>query len=143
MNLFENEEYNNISNTLSNLNEETCLICRDTLDFDIIKLKCDHKYHTDCLKNTFCKYQKKVCPYCDDYIQLDSYKSKCIAVLSNGNKCDKICHNIESTCKRHLNIKNKNKEKNSKKIETIQSKINQYKIKIKELQNQLNKLKDT
>lgn len=142
MNLFEKEEYNNISNTLNNVSDETCLICRDTLDFDIINLKCDHKYHTECLKNTFCKYQKKSCPYCDDYIQLDSYKSNCKAILNNGSRCDKICYNIENTCKRHLNIKNKNKDKNNKKIETIQNKINLYKLKIKELQNELNKLKN-
>ena len=39
---------------------DTCEICKDTLDRDIIVLNCDHKFHLECYQST----NDTKCPYC-------------------------------------------------------------------------------
>ena len=146
MSLFSKSEFNEISKTLNTVKEK-CLICRDELSSDIIILTCGHKYHFECLKDTFTKYYKKTCPYCDDHIILSEYQSKCCAILSNGTECGKLCYNSEKLCKRHTNIYVKKKEKEKKmvldKVNKLKSKVNDYTQKIHELNDEINKLEAT
>lgn len=67
----------NIDN-IDNINneKELCPICLDALDSDdIVTLKCNHKYHYNCILHTYKmkisgnKYNSliRMCPYCRDY----------------------------------------------------------------------------
>lgn len=52
-------------------NSEICVIClEDILDKQyIIKLPCDHMYHSDCLYRWLCR--KQVCPMCNAPLKFD------------------------------------------------------------------------
>lgn len=45
--------------------EDSCLVCHDKLEEnDVVKLKCGHKYHYDCIFMTYKMNKKRECPYC-------------------------------------------------------------------------------
>ena len=62
--IFDNPEYNNILddiNSNKNINRDNvCAICRDNLLVDTIDLHCKHRYHTECLINSFIKIEEVV-----------------------------------------------------------------------------------
>ena len=41
-----------------------CLICYDKLDNNVSILKCNHKFHYECIHMTYKNSKKKKCPYC-------------------------------------------------------------------------------
>jgi hypothetical protein len=52
-----------VENQTNNSNEEDCAICYETLkDSDVIKLKCDHIFHKDCIEKWIEK--SGTCPLC-------------------------------------------------------------------------------
>lgn len=51
------------------LTDNNCVICCDELKTCIVKLKCNHFYHKDCIK-TWIKI-KALCPLCNDKILVD------------------------------------------------------------------------
>lgn len=52
-------------------NDDVCVICLDTIHETnyIIKLPCNHVYHSDCLYKWVCK--KRICPMCGHLIKFD------------------------------------------------------------------------
>merc|ERR1712110_547286 len=60
--------------TSQNTNSDIkCPICFDNLDGDIVTLNCGHKFHYDCIFNSYLskfksnKYNIRTCPYCREY----------------------------------------------------------------------------
>ena len=50
---------------------ETCSICLDDMDADVIKLKCNHNFHDKCIKKwilTDYQLNNNKCPLCKDII---------------------------------------------------------------------------
>lgn len=109
---------------LSEINDDDeCMICQlPILSTDrIIKLKCNHNYHKECIKDNIYskKYNKITCPYCTQVSHkkkcgkcnlkfftskcecLD--KHKCQAYFKSGKNKGKQCNKIN--CKRHKNNK--------------------------------------
>jgi hypothetical protein len=103
---------------------EECLICHFPIDLDLlIKLKCNHSYHNNCI-NTLIKNKiiSITCPYCQtvtnnptqsnptqsnptnlqhsSYIKLEV--NKCKKIIKTGVNKGKECNIIQ--CKRHNKI---------------------------------------
>ena len=150
---FKNAEYENILNklnTLSDVNHDNiCAICRDNILLDTITLSCNHKFHSECLLNSFQKYCPKKCPFCNEGIIIDSYKTTCCQVQKNKSVCNKICYNDEKLCKRHINIilknieKEQTKERNKilKKLKQKEDKLKKMSILMSVLENEIKCLK--
>jgi hypothetical protein len=77
--VLEEEKFNNIENVLyenldlSEVNE--CLICTEAFSFldTIKKIKCNHLFHTDCIKPWLCHESNK-CPVCRIDVDIGTYK---------------------------------------------------------------------
>ena len=55
-NFFKNELYNNILNDFESIDiNKQCLICKEEIEYDFIKLSCNHIFHYKCLNNSFIK----------------------------------------------------------------------------------------
>ena len=52
---------------VTDLNNVNCSICCDKIEEPAIKLKCNHYYHKDCIKEWLCNYSNK-CPNCKDEV---------------------------------------------------------------------------
>jgi len=142
--VFENNNYNEILSSLKknkNVNKDNiCAICRESLILDTIDLHCKHRYHTECLMNSFLKYESKKCPLCSASFIIDSYKTKCNKEMKNDKICSKICYNNESLCSIHL--KSYFKEIEKKNNSTKKKEIDKIKRTMKNRQNKLQKLLD-
>lgn len=105
---FKNEEYNNILNQINKNNlidkNNLCAICKEPLLIDTIDLQCNHRYHSECLSETFIKYKPKLCPLCNEKIVINSFKSKCTSIMKNKKICNRVCYNNESVCKLHTKV---------------------------------------
>lgn len=129
--------------------DNICAICRDSILIDTITLSCNHRFHSECLLNSFVKYEHKKCPFCKTGIILDSFKTTCSQVQKNNTICGKKCYNDEKLCKRHINIilnrleKNQMKERNKimKKIKLKENKLNKLLLAVNLLQKELDLLK--
>ena len=112
---FKNDELNNLVREINNNNKldnvNICNICKDPLIIDTINLKCNHVYHSSCLKETFIKYQSKKCPLCSELILWESFKSKCITIKKDKTICNRICYNNELICNLHTNCQLKKLKK--------------------------------
>lgn len=79
--------------------EDICNTCYELLNNDIIVLKCGHKYHYDCILNSY-KYSldvlKRLCPYCRSYGGYLPLKEGTTAEkhIHYGYKKKKITNNI-------------------------------------------------
>ena len=139
---FENEEYANIlSNLMKNKNvdkDNICAICRDPLLIDTIDLHCNHRYHSECLINSFIKWESKKCPLCNEHFILNSYQSTCIKKMKDNKICNRVCFNDEKLCKIHVKSYLKEIEKNQQ-IEK-KKEINKLKKLIKSKQTKLKSL---
>jgi hypothetical protein len=119
--LFKSEEYNNIINSLNQVDiDKQCLICKEEINYDLIKLDCKHIYHFKCLDSTFNKYSSKKCPYCSLNINLSSHENTCVYVDNKLNICNKKSFNNIKMCKIHTKKyikKNRNEiKKHNKRI---------------------------
>ena len=139
---FNNPDFNNILNEINNKKDvdkdNICAICRDPLLIDTINLHCDHRYHSDCLINSFVKYDTKKCPLCNEHFILESYKTNCIKKMNNGQTCNKICYNNEQLCKVHIRTYLKELEKAATKANKTET--NKIKREIKKKNTKLKKL---
>jgi len=140
--IFDNPDYNNILddiNSNKNINRDNvCAICRDNLLVDTIDLHCKHRYHTECLLNSFIKYDTKKCPLCDDHFIIESYKTTCIKKMNNNKICNKVCYNNENLCKVHVRTYLKELEKNA--VKATKKEISKIKKTIKTKNTKLNAL---
>lgn len=146
MNLsFENNDYNIILEAINNnlKNKDKCMICRDSLDNDLINLECNHKYHSNCLINSFAKYEQKKCPFCNGSFNLNIFKSQCSKMMTS-KQCTKLCYNQEKLCNIHLRQKINESIKNKKNININinkkKDKIIKLNVQIKKLQEEINQL---
>ena len=149
--IFCNENYNNILEDINknkDVNKDNvCAICRDTLLVDTIDLNCNHRYHTECLINSFVKYETKKCPLCSEHFILDSFKTTCIKQMKNGNICNKVCYNNERLCKTHIRTYLKELERlankeNKVEINKLKRVIKTKNTKLKKLMKSVSDLKD-
>ena len=153
MNLnFKNEEYAKILSKIQHINnvnkDNICAICRDPLLIDTIDLHCNHRYHTECLLNSFVKYESKKCPLCNEHFLIDSYQTSCCQVMKNKKICDRKCYNNERLCSTHIKTylkqlakqAEKNKKDNKKEIASIKRKIKSRENKVKKLNKELKTL---
>ena len=68
---------------------EECSICLESMETDIILLKCLHHFHTKCITDHIFKHKKHLCPIC-----------RCPALYLN--RCDiKIDKNNEIVYSKH------------------------------------------
>ena len=144
---FQNTELSNILDDINrNLKidcDNICSICRDPLLLDTIVLNCKHRFHSNCIKESFIKYESKKCPLCSDLILWDSYKTKCMITKKNGEICNKICYNDEKMCNLHIKTHLKMIEKEKSKSDYNKSKVEKNILnKIKTKSNQIKKLKE-
>ena len=91
-------EDNNIEkekiNTVENIELEDCGICGSALlDLDdIVKLKCNHKYHFECITLSYKFSHNKLCPYCRKPSPIPTSKNaikpigSCEAILKTGKR---------------------------------------------------------
>jgi hypothetical protein len=49
------------------MDEHICPICYDKLDDNIIKLRCGHIFHYECILHQYRTTNKRICPYCRCY----------------------------------------------------------------------------
>jgi len=69
---------------------EDCNICSETLlSDDEYKLKCNHKFHYDCIKMTFVYSGNYTCPYCRQYH--GKLYDQCTAILKSGKNKGTKC----------------------------------------------------
>jgi len=143
--IFENPDYNNILDNINNnknINKDNeCAICRDNLLVDTIDLHCKHRYHTECLLNSFIKYDTKKCPLCNEHFLIESYKTTCVNKMKNNNICNKICYNNEKLCKVHVKTYLKEfKRKDKTEINKLKKVIKNKNTKLKKLIKDLDEL---
>ena len=124
--VFKNEDYNKLLTEINNIDinkDNICSICREPLKFGTIRLNCNHKYHSFCIKETFIKYQTKKCPLCSEVILWDSFKGNCCIKKKDGFICNKVCYNDDLICSLHINSKlralDKNKLKKNNNLDVI------------------------
>jgi hypothetical protein len=88
---------------------EDCNICSEQLlDEDEYKLKCNHKFHYDCIKMTFVYSGNYTCPYCRQYH--GKLYNQCTAILKSGKNKGSKCilqAKFGKLCGRHK-VKTKN-----------------------------------
>tara|TARA_B110000858_G_scaffold190579_1_gene238716 strand:+ start:1047 stop:1373 length:327 start_codon:yes stop_codon:yes gene_type:complete len=108
------------------MEDNTCGICCMKNDKYIHTLKCGHKFHYECLIDSF-KFDKSLsCPYCRSennelplvngikntnkyyFEKNENYENiKCDCILkmgkNKGNKCNNYCAIGKFKCNRHLN----------------------------------------
>ena len=139
---FKNEEYKKIYNDVernkSICRDNVCAICKESLLVDTIKLHCNHRYHSECLINSFIKWESKKCPLCNEHFILNSYQSTCIKKMKDNKICNRVCFNDEKLCKIHVKSYLKEIERNQQ-IEK-KKEINKLKKLIKSKQTKLKSL---
>ena len=145
--IFKNNKYNELLKEISNNVDQRCNICKEEILVDSINLSCNHKFHCNCLRNSFNINDEPVCPLCSRSINF--YESTCII-----ENCKKITYNCESLCITHcnkylksiINQKNKQKKINDQNKKKIKTKIEKLKQKQKLISNEIiilqNKLLD-
>tara|TARA_B100001248_G_C27323974_1_gene428153 strand:- start:151 stop:438 length:288 start_codon:yes stop_codon:yes gene_type:complete len=90
--------------------QNICYICHDENNEFSIRLKCNHIYHEQCIKESI-KLTGPECPYCRDYVNLRTLKKLikpviCKAIIKSGPKKGQQCSfkaavNNEGYCKKH------------------------------------------
>ena len=93
---------------------DICYICHDVNNEFSINLKCNHKYHQQCIKDSIV-YTSPECPYCRKYVNLIMLSKLikpviCKATLKSGprkgQQCKfKACIDNCGYCKKHHNLK--------------------------------------
>ena len=93
---------------------EQCNICLESIDeSDMIKLKCGHKYHYNCILNSYKMYssKKRECPYCrNDGGLLELRKGyKFIPNIHKEVSNDEFEEKVEEKVKKKIKIGTKKK----------------------------------
>jgi len=108
------------SEKVNNDEDNDCGICGSALLEDVVKLKCNHMYHYECISLAYKFSHSKLCPYCRKPSNIPTSKSAikpigtCEGILKSGKRKGEKCGcNIFKNplslklCKRHLNIHQK------------------------------------
>lgn len=143
--IFKNEKYNQLLSEMSNNVDLRCNICKEEILVDSIELSCNHKFHSNCLKDSFNFFEEIKCQLCSISINFKHHKSKCII-----ENCSKISYNSESLCNTHskkylktiLNQKNKELKIKNQNIKKIKNKIEKLKQKHLDIQNEIYNLEN-
>jgi hypothetical protein len=130
------------------MSDDLCAICYDEHNETSVILKCNHKYHLDCITQSIKISKCKECPYCRDKIygsiirlkkkqdrEKELLKPKCCFILKSGINKGNICNktvekDTDKYCKRHkksifMNIEKENKKKLQEQIKkSIQNNSN-------------------
>lgn len=116
------------------MSDDQCAICYDDHNKSSVSLKCNHKYHLDCIVQSVKISKNKECPYCRHKIygsiirlkkkqdrEKELLKPKCCCILKSGKNKGDLCNKIvemdtDIYCKRHaksilMNIEKANKKK--------------------------------
>jgi hypothetical protein len=118
-------------NEVNKVNEDNedndCGICGSQLIEDIVKLKCNHKYHFECLYLSYKFSHSNSCPYCRTPCKIPTSKKDikqlggCEGILKYGKRKGELCNcNIFKNslglklCKRHFNMEQKKLSDNNK-----------------------------
>lgn len=117
-----NSEDNNTENKSEDniVIDNDCGICGAELISDVVKLKCNHMYHFECISLSYKFSHTKQCPYCRQFGGNLPNKNKlkpigsCEGILKSGKRKGEKCgcslfKNPLSLklCKRHYNIEQK------------------------------------
>lgn len=108
-------EYEKLLSLVTKINKsdgERCLICHfPDKNENLIKLKCKHYFHLNCIpsNNKLSEYIK--CPYCDKNSKIIKNIEPCNAILQRGPNKGKECG--RENCKYHKSIKNKKEINNN------------------------------
>ena len=94
-----------------------CGVCSDELNYNIIKLKCNHEFHYKCIEHSYRFAGNKLCPYCRQYgghllkkniiinnKPIEINPCKCHAILKTGKNKGQQCNykiSKNNFCKRH------------------------------------------
>ena len=104
----EYEKLLSLVNKINKLDGERCLICHfPDKNENLIKLKCKHYFHLNCIpsSNKLSEYIK--CPYCDNNSKIIKNIKPCNAILKIGPNKGKECG--RENCKYHKNVKTSKK----------------------------------
>ena len=142
---FKNETFNQLLSEISTNVDLRCNICKEEILVDSFDLSCNHKFHANCLLNSFDRYFEPKCPLCSISINFNHHKSECII-----ENCSKISYNSESLCNTHskkylktiLNQKNKELKIKNQNIKKIKNKIEKLKQKQSDIQNEIYELEN-
>lgn len=116
----------NINNeNLNNTIDDDCGICGSALLEDVVKLKCNHMYHYECISLAYKFSHSKLCPYCRKPSNIPLSKDHikpvgtCEGILKTGKRKGEKCgcsifkNDLSlKLCKRHFNVELKKNEKN-------------------------------
>ena len=138
------KEVNNINEEIKeklceSKEDNDCGICGSELIEDIVKLKCNHKYHFECLYLSYKFSHSNSCPYCRTPCKIPTSKKDikqsggCEGILKYGKRKGELCNcNIFKNslglklCKRHFNMEQKKSSSNNEIInESINKTINE------------------
>ena len=79
------------------MNNNICNICKELNNDLSIDLKCNHKYHRECILLSI-KHTSNECPYCRKYIYIndiiDTTPIICTAINKSGKNKGKQCINF-------------------------------------------------
>jgi len=119
---------NNNENNNENENKEQktivvdndCGICGSELIQDVVKLKCNHMFHFECISLSYKFSHSKVCPYCRKPSNIPTSKNaikpigSCEGILQSGKRKGEKCgctifkNDLSlKLCKRHFNVQQK------------------------------------
>lgn len=93
--------------------EEYCNICYDTHNSETIELLCKHKYHYECIKDSYKNNRSRECPYCrrdggylplkegdkpirgihQEYVSVNNKSKQCVGILQSGKNKGQRCKN--------------------------------------------------
>ena len=93
--------------------EKYCNICYDIHNSETVELLCKHKYHYECIKNSYKSTRSRVCPYCrrdggylplkesekhirgihQEYVSVNNKSKQCLGILQSGKNKDQRCKN--------------------------------------------------
>ena len=107
---------------IDNDEDNDCGICGSALLEDVVKLKCNHMYHYECISLAYKFSHAKLCPYCRKPSTIPTSKNAikpigtCEGILKTGKRKGEKCgctifKNPLSLklCKRHFNVEQKKK----------------------------------
>ena len=104
-------EFDKLLKLVNKMNEkkgEKCLICHfPDSDNNLIKLSCNHYFHSECIpvNNKLLNYI--ICPYCDQKSPVVEQVKSCPFIISSGVNKGKVCNRLN--CKYHKKFTLQNK----------------------------------
>lgn len=87
-------------NQINKVEGERCLICHfPDKNENLIKLKCKHYFHLNCIPSTNKLSEYIKCPYCDKNSKIIKFTKPCNVILKRGPNKGKECG--RDNCKYH------------------------------------------